>query len=287
MSSLFERIKGVFSMRPADADVRAVPAAPEYRHADMFTDIEAHALKQKAAHRANEILAHIQNETESLHGALSPLIAAKHPVIKSVFPLLQSLDISPYGPEDGGGYSQEKAVAGYLHQPKEVWRLFPVEDNLGTFEEMTPYTAIHWREKHAFGEIVSSRFAGMYELCEYEIDEASDKYVQYKEDYPFFCTRKILDDGIGRDVAYECRDALMHFDSSAEWQPDSPLALDEYGEIANSRIASLENSKQGFDGAIEKIREYVDGVSIVPGRDTQMSPPGKSRGGRTETGHGR
>lgn len=62
-----------------------------------------------------------------------------------------------------------------------IHQLYPEEDNLGIFECMDPYQEMEWRENKAFGEIINSRFCGMYEFCDYEIDKESQEYKEYRK----------------------------------------------------------------------------------------------------------
>lgn len=62
-----------------------------------------------------------------------------------------------------------------------IHQLYPEEDNLGIFERMDPYQEMEWRENKEFGEIVNSRFCGMYEFCDYEIDKENPEYKEYQK----------------------------------------------------------------------------------------------------------
>ncbi len=266
MPNIWDRIKATFSKQSPEAAPQQVSAETTVPIAspvpDTITSAQAYALDHKLAEKAKELLEHIRCETESLHTALVPLIEAKHPIIRTIFPILQAQDVSMIGQEVWEGESQETAVAKYLHQPRDIWRLFPVEDNLGIFEEMMPYTMIDWREKDAFGEIASSRFVGMAELCDYAVDKTSDRYMQYKNDYPYFCAKQILMDGLGRYEYAICRETLIGCDYSPEQQTDSTLTHEEYGRLTDRSIRELDNCQLRFDKTAERLREYVQGISV-------------------------
>lgn len=74
-----------------------------------------------------------------------------------------------------------KACEALIAPGKSLDKLLPEEDCNGTFERnMSEDEEIEWRENYEFGEIVDSRFVGMYEFCDYEIDRDCAEYIAYR-----------------------------------------------------------------------------------------------------------
>lgn len=83
----------------------------------------------------------------------------------------------------GGDGTALLKICKSLLGDKPLYKLFPEEDCLGTFEkDMSDFEDIGWREKYRFGKIVDSHFVvpGCYEFCDYEIDVKSPGYLSYQ-----------------------------------------------------------------------------------------------------------
>lgn len=100
--------------------------------------------------------------------------------IKSVeiYNLFSSLDTASYFSDETPYLSSAcEEILGNI----PIHTLFPEEDNLGLFEDLTRHDEIYWREKAEFGNITTYKTYGMYEFCSYEIDYDSEEYKEYKK----------------------------------------------------------------------------------------------------------